>query len=406
LHNIEALQTELATLRQQLERVEAKVEALETLRLVAERVSSELKLETLLTEVLSAAVTIVEAAAGSLLLLDVEKDELEFAVVRGGGGEGLVGKRIPANAGIAGWVVQHRRPLVVDDAGSDPRFYPEVSTEAGFPTVSLVCVPMIAKGKLVGALEALNKGDGGRFNEEDVSLLAAFASQAAIAIENARLYSALQEEHVRILAVEREVRKELARDLHDGPAQLLASLIMRLRLGLRLLEQGHPDAKAELAGLEPLLERALREVRTMLFDLRPVILEARGLVAAMEEYARRQQEEGFDVHLSVRGECQRLPADAERAIFAIIQEAIGNARKHSGAGGAIVRLHFDESHLNLEVRDNGEGFDAEKVESKYVTRGSLGLLNMRERAEAVGGTLILQTKPGQGTTVFLTVPLD
>ena len=396
---------ETERLRQELLHAQARIEGLEKLRLVAEQVSSELKHEVLLTEVLSAAVSIVGAAAGSLLLLDEARSELEFAVVRGGGGETLVGMRMPAQAGVAGWVVQHREPLFVNDPANDPRFYREISIQAGFPTVSLICVPMIAKSKVIGVLEALNKEDGGHFSEDDVSLLLAFASQAAIAIENARLYQELREERDRILAVEQEVRNQLARDLHDGPAQLLASLIMRLRLGLRLLDQGHPSARDEVGALEPLLERTLREVRTMLFDLRPVILEARGLVAAVEEYARRQREDRFDVRLSVHGESRRLRPNTERAIFAIIQEAIGNARKHSQANGATVRINFDSERLDIEVHDDGTGFDVEQVQADYASRGSLGLLNMRERAQAVGGNYILQSKPGQGTTIFLSVPL-
>ncbi len=401
----DALQRENERLQQELAAAQARVESLETLRLVAQRVTSELKLEALLSEVLSAAVAIVGGAAGSLLLLDDQGDQLEFAVVSGGGGESLVGKRIPADAGVAGWAVTNRQPLVVNDPQSDPRFYPEVSAQAGFPTVSLACVPMITKRKVVGVLEVLNKGDGRQFGDDDISLLLAVASQAAISIENACLYSELAEERDRILDVEQDVRNQLARDLHDGPAQLLASVIMRLRLGLRLWDQGRPEARGELAALEPLLERTLREVRTMLFDLRPVILEARGLVAAMEEYARRQREDGFDVRLSVHGESQRLRQNAERAMFAIVQEAVGNSRKHSGADGAVIRLNFDDGRLDIEVHDDGAGFDVKAVQADYATRGSLGLLNMRERAEAIGGTLAFHSRPGQGTTVLLSAPI-
>lgn len=167
---------------------------------------------------------------------------------------------------------------------------------------------------------------------------------------------------------------------------------------LMLLPQG-------VFALEPLMERTLREVRTMLFDLRPVILEARGLVAAIEEYARRQREEGFDVRLSVKGESRRLRQNSERAIFAIVQEAIGNSRKHSGAEGAVIRLSFEEGWLGVEVHDDGVGFDVKAVEASYATRGSLGLLNMRERAEAIGGQLTLSSKPGQGTSIHLSVPV-
>lgn len=405
LPDIHELEQDNRRLREELSRCQDHLQALSSLRVVAQQVSSQLRTEVLLADVLSAAVAIVGANAGSLLLLDERKGELEFAVVRGGGGQELVGTRMPANVGVAGWVVQNQRPLIVDDVARDSRFYSEVSEQSGFATASLICVPMVARARVVGVLEALNKSDGQHFSDDDVTLLLAFASQAAVAIENARLYAELREERDRILAVEQDVRNQLARDLHDGPAQLLASLIMRLRLGLRLLDQGNEAARSELASLEPLLERALREVRTMLFDLRPVILEARGLVAAIEEYARRQRDEGFDVRVGVRGEGQRLRPNAERAIFAIIQEAIGNARKHSGASGAVVRLQFGEERLDIEVEDNGAGFDIGAVLDDYSSRGSLGLLNMRERAEAVDATYDIRSTIGHGTTVMLSVPL-
>lgn len=400
------LEQENQRLREELARSQDRLQALTALRVVAQQLSSQLRTEVLLADVLSAAVAIVGASAGSLLLLDERKAELEFAVVRGGGGQDLVGRRMPATAGVAGWVVQNREPLIVDDTTRDSRFYREVADQSGFATASLICVPMVARTHVVGVLEALNKGDGQHFSDDDVSLLMAFASQAAVAIENARLYAELREERDRILAVEQDVRNQLARDLHDGPAQLLASLIMRLRLGLRLLDQSNPAARDEIGALEPLLERTLREVRTMLFDLRPVILEARGLVAAVEEYARRQRDEGFDVRVGVRGNSQRLRANAERAIFAIIQEAIGNARKHSSANGAVVRLYFGSGRLEIEVQDDGAGFDVEAVLADYSSRGSLGLLNMRERAQAVEATFELRSSGGRGTTVALSVPLE
>jgi len=402
----ENLRERAAELEQLLAASEARVAALDSLRRIAERVAAELQLAKLLPEILNAAVSISDAEAGAVLLLDEGTGELEFAVVRGGGGESLVGRRVPPGAGIVGWVVQRGEPLIVHDPASDPRFYPEISAESRFPTSSLLCVPMIAGGKTVGVLEVLNKRGDGRFSDDDASLLFAFATQAAIAIENARLYKALQDERDRILEVEQEVRRELARELHDGPAQTLASLVMRLRLLLRLLREGRAEAEAELEQVEPLAERALKEVRSLLFDLRPVILEARGLPAALEEYARRQGQEGFAVDLQVEGEPRRLDPKAERALFAIVREAIANARKHSAQPGAKVRLRFNEARLDVEVRDEGQGFDPGTVQERYAEQGSLGLLNMRERAQAIGAAFHIFSRPGQGTTVFVSVPYE
>lgn len=315
-----------------------------------------------------------------------------------------MGRKQPADEGAAGWALANREPLVISVPERRRRFHSQLVDHLRPERATLACVPLTAKGRVVGTLELLSTNPDYAFAEADIALLTAVAGQAAIAIENARLYLALSQERDRILAVEQEVRNQLARDLHDGPAQLLASLIMRLRLGIRLLDQGRPEARKELGALEPVLEQALREVRTMLFDLRPVILEARGLAAALEDYARRQRAEGFAVHFSTRGEHRRLRADAERAIFAIVREAVANARRHSGANEAEITLSFGEGSVQLLVSDTGAGFDTEQAEADSLARGSLGLVNMRERTEAIGGRLTIQSRSGEGTTVSLTVP--
>jgi len=395
---------EADSLRAQLALAQARIEALETLQAVTVWVSSELELDMLLAEVLSAAVAMVAADAGALLLLDDTREQLEYAVVTGGPAASLRGTRCPAVEGAAGWVIARHRPLVLTDPQPGGQFGSELVARIGAGCRSLACVPLMAKGLVVGVLELVCRDHGRGFAEADLALLTAVAGQAAIAIENARLYSELAQERDRILAVEQEVRNQLARDLHDGPAQLLASLIMRLRLGLRLLDQGQPGAREELAALEPLLERTLREVRTMLFDLRPVILEARGLAAALEEYARRQRAEGFEVQFSTDGEPRRLGPDAERAVFAIVREAVTNARKHSGAGEAEVRLCFGDGIVTLNIDDAGCGFDPDQAEADSVSRGSLGLVNMRERAQAIGGRLTIRSWPEKGTHITLAVP--
>lgn len=395
---------EVAVLQRQLAAAQARIEALETLQAVTLWVNSELQLDTLLAEVLSAAMAVAGAEAGALLLLDESRAMLEYAVVPGDVGADLVGCKQPADEGAAGWTLANREPLVIDVPEAKLRFHSRLVDALRPQRATLACIPLTAKGQVVGALELLSSDPEYAFGDADIALLTAVAGQAAIAIENARLYLALSQERDRILAVEQEVRNQLARDLHDGPAQLLASLIMRLRLGLRLLDQGRSEARQELGALEPVLEQALREVRTMLFDLRPVILEARGLAAALEDYARRQRAEGFTVHFSARGEHRRLRADAERAVFAIVREAVANARRHSGADEAEITLVFGDGVVQLLVSDRGVGFDTRQAEADSLARGSLGLVNMRERTDAIGARLTIQSMPGEGATVSLTVP--
>jgi signal transduction histidine kinase len=163
----------------------------------------------------------------------------------------------------------------------------------------------------------------------------------------------------------------------------------------------------ELDEMLPIMEKALHQVRTLLFDLRPVILETQGLIPALMSYAARlREQEGLDVELNVTGELGRLSHKAEVAVFSVVQEAINNSKKHADAS----RIHIDvtvtpDDFLVVEVHDNGVGFDVDSVVNTYDERGSLGMLNMRERAEVVDGNLSVSSQPGQGTKITLRFPL-
>ncbi len=207
--------------------------------------------------------------------------------------------------------------------------------------------------------------------------------------------------------MEEEVRKRLARDLHDGPAQLLTAIIMNIRFMQELVRREPGKLMEELSGLEPIATKALRQVRTMLFDLRPVILETHGLVPALEQYAQRINAIGdLTVHLGIEGFDERLTKKKEAAIFSIVQEAIGNVKKHAAAQNVWLTLSRQDDKLIVKIRDDGQGFDVATVEKMYSQRGSLGLLNMRERAELSDGTFRIDSTPGQGTTITLEVPIE
>jgi signal transduction histidine kinase len=271
----------------------------------------------------------------------------------------------------------------------------------------MISAPLLVKGEPIGVVQVLNKADDARFDEDDLSLLTSFAAQSAITIENTRLYRDLMRERDRLIAVEEEVRKRLARDLHDGPAQLLAALISGIDFVTRLQELEPEKVSEELEDLVRLAQKALRQVRTLLFDLRPVILETQGLVPALESYVRRQQEMGeATYHLQVDGFSDRLAASAERAIFSIVQEAVGNARKHARAKHVWIAAVERDDELQVSVRDDGQGFRVERLVGEYDQRGSLGMLTMRERAESIEGTFSVQSLPGAGTTILVQARLS
>ncbi|MFN2186900.1 MAG: GAF domain-containing protein [Anaerolineae bacterium] len=374
---------------------------------VSQALVSEMDLDQLLKRILRSAIDAVHGEAGALLLLDQTGQELIFSVVEGGGGEALQGQRMSRDRGLAGWVVSRNEPLIITDVQEDGRFYESIPKRVDFRVTSQICAPLIVKGEPIGVVQVLNKASGERFDEDDLNLLTSFAAQSAIAIENTRLYQDLRRERDRLVAVEDEIRKRLARDLHDGPTQLLAVLISNINFigSLQVLE---PDkVPGELSALLPVAEKALRQLRTLLFDLRPVILETQGLVPALQQYVERQQEmDALNYSLQVDRFAGRLTPTAERAVFSIVQEAVGNVRKHARARHVWISVDEQEGDLCVMVHDDGVGFDAEQLSAEYDQRGSLGMLNMRERAESIGGSLSLQSVPRTGSTVALVAPLD
>lgn len=409
-------QEELLALRDKINKLEAalkqaqdKIDDLRVVQEVAQSLTSELKVEPLLHKILASAVEVMEASAGSLLLLDSLTDELVFAVIEGGAGESLKGVRMPRDRGIAGWVATHRKPIIVDDVNKDDRYYQSVAKSFNFNLTSLLCVPMISHRKLIGVLQVLHSRPGRYFGAPEQELLTTFANQAAIALENARLYENLQEERDKLVVVEDEIRKRLARDLHDGPTQMLASIIMSLDFTKKLLIHAPDDAPTEMDLAKEVAQKALKQLRTLLFDLRPVILETRGLIPALEVYAERLQEtDKLNVVLTVIEEFPRLSSKAEVAIFAVVQEAVNNAKKYAEASRIDLILRPDplQDTLAVCIKDDGRGFDVRKVTANYDQRGSLGMINMQERTNVTNGTFKIHSEEGKGTTITLDLPLS
>jgi signal transduction histidine kinase len=401
--SIEELLFENKTLKAENKTMRERIAALCASQKAAQSLTLELDLESLLKNILLSALEVMDASAGSLLLIDPATDELVSEVTEGSGGETLQGQRMAKDKGVAGWVVTNRRPLIANDAD-------KIEAVTDFKTDSLICLPLLAKGKVIGALEVLNKQSGENFNDDDLDILTTFAAQSAAAIENARLHRSLQAERDRIEALEEKVRKRLARDLHDGPAQLLSAIIMSVQFAKQILTRTPEKLdklRAELEELEPLATKALHQVRTMLFDLHPRILETHGLAPTLESYVKRLRlANDFAVSLKVKDFSERLDAKAEAAIFSVMQEAVGNARKHAHASHLELGMAKQDGNLIVTIRDDGQGFNIARLDESYDRCGSPGLLNMREKAEILNGEFSIESAVGQGTLVKLIVPLQ
>ncbi|RLD00406.1 MAG: hypothetical protein DRI77_00565 [Chloroflexi bacterium] len=271
-----------------------------------------------------------------------------------------------------------------------------------------IIVPLRAGFESFGVV-VFGSSQPGVYTEDHKNLLTAICNQAIVALQNAQLYQSLMEEKERIVVVEEDARKKLARDLHDGPTQSIAAIAMRLNYAQMLIKKEHDidQATNELARTEELARHTVKEIRHMLFTLRPLILESQGLQAALEQYIIKLAEtDDLPIHLHAKPDVDKsLDKNAQGVIFYIIEEAIGNARKHAQASEIQIRLYLQDSTFVAEVQDDGRGFDVDAVQTRYDERGSLGMINMYERAELVSGTLAISSVPGKGTQIKLSVPL-
>jgi signal transduction histidine kinase len=246
------------------------------------------------------------------------------------------------------------------------------------------------------------------FTAERREMLELIGRQSVIAIQNARLYQDLIEEKERMIEVQEEARNKLARDLHDGPTQSVSAIAMRLNLIRMMLTRAPEKVEEELIRAEDLARRTTKEIRHMLFTLRPLVLESQGLRAALESMAEKM-DETFEqkVEIDVNDKViEKLEMGKQGVIFFLSEEAVNNARKHAKASLIQVRLRYlDHGLIVLEIKDNGEGFDVKAVKTNYEQRGSLGMVNLDERTELINGLLHIDSAPGKGTNVQVFIPL-
>jgi signal transduction histidine kinase len=258
-------------------------------------------------------------------------------------------------------------------------------------------VPLLFRGRAVGTLVALDREAGGDFDEEDLRLLQAFAATAAIAVATAQSVAAerLQQQ----VEVAEGERRRWAQELHDGALQSLAAV--RITLAAALQGRGEDrEAQIERAAEQTVegLEEQITELSRLINDLRPASLERLGLHGALEALAEESANRGgFEVATEIDLGAA-LTSDEERGVYRLVQEALNNVVKHAGAGRAEVAVRTGEGAVEIEVDDNGEGFDTAAGPGR-------GLLGMRERVEMLGGTIAIDSTPGVGTKVRSTLPL-
>jgi signal transduction histidine kinase len=381
---------------------------------VARTLSSTLNLEEVLTRIMQQVEATLNIEAGSLLLTEPVTGELVFQIALGDKADQIKPFRIPKGQGIAGEVALTGKPLIVANVDQDERHFKKLDQTTDFLTRSILCVPLVLYDQIIGVLEVINKRVGS-FTQLDLELLSSIASYAAIAIQNARLHENVLAERDRVIEAEEEARKKLARDLHDGPTQLVAGIKMSLDFSRKALEKEPSLLPKELTYMQELAERATHQMRTMLFELRPLVLETQGLGAALQVFLERRQKDITEPTPKLKleletdhpgGDISRQDGKVEATIFAIVQETVNNAIKHAQANTITVVLKETPQAIYTMIKDDGKGFDVDAVMNNYEQRGSLGMINLRERTELIGGELTMSSAPGQGTQITLAVPKE
>jgi len=368
---------------------EERVEQLAALNRAALAIAGDLDLDTILRRILTTARSLVKARYGALGVPDGQGGYDRFITV---GIADALARRIgelPRYHGVLGDLLRDGRSIRMSDIRRHPHFswYPE-----HHPVMKeFLGVPIQHHGEIVGEM-FFSGARTKRFTARDQRVVEMLAAHAGVAIANARLYARGQE-----LAVMEE-RNRLARELHDAASQTLFSMMYEARAARLHAADVDGEIGKALQRLEEQAAMALREMRGLVFALRPKSLERDGLVVTLQDHIEGlRRAHGADIVFRVEGKPE-LALDVETAIFRIAQEALQNALKHADGAQVEVLLRHDRRGSELIIKDKGRGFDPDQLSA---TERTMGLSTMRDRAAGIGARLAVSSVPGRGTEVRL-----
>lgn len=358
---------------------------------VAGAVTGEIDLDRLLPQIVTAARESTGAQYGALGVLDPERERIVRFIHEGMPAETMlkIGS-YPTGGGLLGELIRHPEPIVVDDLNTHPAFqgFPEHHP----PMESFLGVPVRAAGAIFGNLYLTNAPK--RFTHRDLSAVKVLAVLAGIAIHASKLATALRRS-----AIQAE-RDRISRDLHDGVIQALFSVGMGLEAARPLVHHDPDGLLRRMDQAVDQLDTTIREIRNTIFTLRPGVVDVsleRGLLDLSREYeVNAVLRPTVNLHTSVD---PHVPEVLVPDVLNIVREAMSNAAKHASSPTMRLDAQVVDGELRIDVRDSGVGFDP------AVLTSGMGLGNMDERADMMGGTLAVRTGEGEGTTVSLTVPL-
>jgi signal transduction histidine kinase len=337
-----------------------------------------------------------ELVEARIVLIALPDAHGTLRVVAAAGGDELVGMQLELSTTKVGRVLERGHTERVDAVVDDPEVDQRVARELGI--TSAIYLPLTVRGRPFGVVAAHDKlGVDPRFGEEDVRLAESLVARAAIAVDLSERVS--RDALRRVVEAQELERARLARELHDETGQALTSIL----LGLKHLEDAaeSDEARDATAALRELVVTTLQDVRRLAVELRPSALDDFGLVPAVERLAATLADQSdliVDVEAGLGDE--RLPREAETALYRIVQEALTNVVKHASAGRVSITLVRKAGAAVVVVEDDGTGFESDGIRAD-----ALGLTGMRERVALVGGRLTVESSADAGTTLVAEVPL-
>lgn len=389
-----------------------RVDELSILSEMARIVSSPFNLHELYQKLLNLVGRMADVSAAGILLYSEEQEKF-VTVARQGLSDAFQEKtRLSLSDPLVDELLTLRRPLAVSDINER---YPSIlmGAAAREKLCSMVCIPLIVKEKIIGIIMAGTR-QMHPFRNEEIQLLSTLAGQMGMAIENANLYESTRQKQElieqllgKVIQAQEEERKRLAAEIHDSVAQSLAGMLTQIQIAQSLLATGDLDhVNRQMLDLKKLIADSVKEVRQIIFNLRPSSLDDLGLVPSIENYIKRyERDTSIATHLIVGEIRKRLPSTLETTVFRIVQESLNNIKKHARARNVWVRLNVDTHHISLKVVDDGRGFSWPEVTDKFARGDAHGVEGMKERTALLGGSFKIHSQEGKGTVIRVEIPL-
>lgn len=384
------------------QRLQANLSELEALRQVSLQLTSTLNPNRVMNTIVNSALDLVQAAEVHIFLCDQTGINPQFGASAQRQKSEVDHRRLPRPDGLVVKCAQTGQLQVINQAGKHA-LYNDLEAQS-WNIMAAAAYPLKLADHVLGVLN-ISLDDRDTFQEAELRIVQLLADQAAIALENARLYQNITDDEIRLnhlvqqLAhVQEEERRLVGLDLHDGLTQILLSTNMHLNTFAALTGEGiNGQAQTEFGLVRTRLKEAIKEVRWVVSELRPTELEDYGLVDALRMYVKKVAEvENWQVEFSANIEKITLSATVETAVFRITQEAINNVRKHANSSKILVSLKNESDYITLEIQDWGCGFNLADI---IGNNQQLGLIGMKERAALIKGNLEIDSQPDQGTIV-------